>query len=89
MIPSGIIADYKQGMPISEIARKYYVANIYAHLPKDLRRNSTGFHNQLCIDYENGSSIKDLQEKYNITREYVYVLLKKYGIEIRKVRKVE
>ena len=40
-------------------------------------------------DYENGSSIKDLQEKYNITREYVYVLLKKYGIEIRKVRKVE
>ena len=84
-----IKADYKQGMPISQIDRKYYVANIYAHLPKDLRRNSTEFHNQLCIDYENGSSIKDLQEKYNITREYVYVLLKKYGIEIRKVRKVE
>lgn len=86
---AGIITDYKQGMPISEIARKHYVANIYAYLPKDLRRNGTEFHEKLCKDYENGSSIKDLQEKYSITREYVYVLLKKYGIEIRKVRKVE
>jgi len=84
-----IIQDYIAGMPLRKIAEKYYVANIYAHLPKDLRRNGTEFHNQLCIDYENGSSIKDLQTKYKITREYVYVLLKKYGIEIRKVRKVE
>lgn len=84
-----IIADYESGMPISEIARKHYVANIYAYLPKDLRRNSAEFHKDLCTDYENGSSIQDLQKKYNITRTYVYVLLKKYGIEIRKVRKVE
>jgi Mor family transcriptional regulator len=39
---------------------------------------------QLIADYKNGMPIKDIGEKYEITKANIYIILKGNDVELRK-----
>ncbi len=86
-----IIEDYKQGMLLKDIAKKYYISPcyVYKHL-KGYRRGKCIKHREEIRDrYLSGQSIEEICEFFEITRASVRHVLKGYNIKIRKVRKVE
>jgi Mor family transcriptional regulator len=86
-----ILEDYQSGMRIKDIELKHHYANIYDHIPKNVRRKNRllEFREQIKDEYLQGMTIEELTQKYNISRASVRYILKGYDIEIRKVRKVE
>ena len=86
-----MIADYKAGLTLREIAKKYYVSHtyIYHHIPKDLRRQKkmTAYHKDVIKDYESGMPVKEIAQKHDITYSYVHMILKGNNIALRKGRR--
>ena len=85
---ASMIADYKAGMTLREIANKYYVSHtyIYHYLPKNVRRKEhmTDYHKDVIVDYKQGMPLKDISFKYSITKDNVYHILKRNNIQLRK-----
>lgn len=84
-----ILSDYLAGMRVRNIQHKYHITNIYDYIPKDLRRNSVPYREEIKNEYLNGATIEELTKKYRKSRASIRYILKGYNIKLRKVRKVE
>ena len=61
----------------SEVRQKSHITRTTHHLPTSILRED------LATAYQSGMSLNDLAQRYNCTRQYVYKLVKKYGIATR------
>jgi Mor family transcriptional regulator len=44
----------------------------------------TAYHKEVIKDYKNGMPIRDIGEKYEITKANIYIILKGNDVELRK-----
>ena len=86
-----ILEDYINGLRIADIMKRHNYSNIYAYIPKDVRRNiiTPEVKETIAREYLAGDTIETLCERYKRSRASIRYILKGYDIEIRKVRKVE
>lgn len=61
----------------SEVRQKSHISRTTHRLPKSILKED------LEIAYQSGMSLNDLAQLYNCTRQYIYKLVKKYGIATR------
>ena len=61
----------------SEVRQKSHITRTNHRLPKSILRKD------LETAYQSGLSLHDLAQRYNCTRQYIYKLVKKYGITTR------
>jgi transposase-like protein len=86
-----IYEDYVNGLRVVDIAKRHNTSNIYAYIPKDVRRNiiTPEVKESIANEYLQGDSIETLCERYKRSRASIRYILKGYDIKLRKVRKVE
>lgn len=92
---SAIIADYKAGMLVADISKKYKVCNSYppmlvrrhghpGRLNKRLALDEFQKAEQYILDdYYNGMLLKQLKHKYSMGLGRIYTLLKYRGLKLR------
>ena len=84
-----IIADYKQGIPLRQIAKKYYVSPcyVYSHLEGYRRgKNIKADKAEVVSVYLQGFSIVKTAEKLGISKSWCKVILKSAGVRLRHGR---
>lgn len=81
-ISAMIIADYKAGMPLLEIRKKWKVSNasIYKVVKaKNIKRPQMDYQ-PIIDDYNNGMHVRDIMAKHDIGSSRFYTILNKEGL---------
>lgn len=87
-----IIQDYKAGLPLRKIAKKYHVSHCYVYrfLDKDTRRGGgrkiANCQEQIISDYLKGEKTEVIAFRYGVSRQSVYNVIKGNNVPMRKGR---
>lgn len=84
-----IVQDYNAGMPLRQIAEKYYVSHCYVYYYlKGNRRGKVpkGYHKNLIADYISGMKVKDIASKYQVTKQTIINIIRGNNVPMRKGR---
>jgi uncharacterized protein (DUF433 family) len=90
-----ILQDYRNGVPNSEIVRKYNVERRYARelakkrgIPSRVRRLQDWERQAIADAYEAGEKTEVIAYEFNVHVSYIRMIAKKFGVPLRPVGKV-
>ena len=84
---SQIITDYNAGMPLKDLRAKYLTTSIYYNkgiVPNRKNKLTENDHQEIITMYQQGERVQDITNKYEISKTKLKIILKGYGVAMRK-----